>query len=114
MSFDWRIVQKWSRHGWKQVSLDPSHKRVAVSQVEPHQLKPRYAFPDEPKGLLARFVGPGREALRQTILPVGYPQSVHPNFLPFNTWNFVQSISGSANGGIALPACRRWFQSRSL
>lgn len=35
------------------------------------------------------------------MLPVGYPHSVHPNFLPFSAWNFAQSVSGSANGVLA-------------
>jgi len=32
------------------------------------------------------------------FLPAGYPETVHPHYLPFTFWNFLQSCSGSMSG----------------
>jgi len=39
-----------------------------------------------------------RETFKRTMLPVGYPKTVHPNYLKFNLWSFVQGVAGSASG----------------
>lgn len=99
-----KLIQKTAGGlAWKQFILDPVTKRIAVSLVEAdnNPAKPRYSFPEPPKGILARFVDGGREILKRTALPEGYPHSVHENFLAFNVWNFLQSVSGSANGVLA-------------
>jgi hypothetical protein len=99
-----RLIQKTAKAArWKQFILDPASKRVRVSLVdaEGDEAKPRYAFAEPPKSMLARLVDKSREVLKRTVLPEGYPHSVHENFVAFNVWNFLQSVAGSANGVLA-------------
>lgn len=94
-------MQKSSKGKWKQISLDLPSKSLTINNISPEALiKPIYSFAPK-RNVLDWMIQRGRKLFRETMLPVGYPHSVHPNFLPFNTWNFGQSVAGSANGVLA-------------
>ena len=38
------------------------------------------------------------------FLPEGYPQTVHPFYLPFASWNFAQMVFGSASGVLSTQS----------
>lgn len=93
---NWRILQKNSDVLWRQITLTPSSKMMEEKNLIIEQ-RAVHEFP-EPPTLMKTAVSSMRSLFYRTMLPVGYPETVHPNYIKFNFWGFVQGVMGSASG----------------
>lgn len=100
----WTILQRASGRGpmaWRRLRVGPSGALKEDVIVGEDRRSTALHGHLERVSLLDRAMHRLRLALQATLLPVGYPHTVHPHFLPFTAWNVLQGVVGSAVGVLA-------------
>lgn len=99
----WTLLQRAASgkgNVWRRIKIDSSGA-IKEERLRLAEDRPAVHAHLERRTVLDYTVQRIRLALKAALLPVGYPLTVHPHFLPFTSWNVLQGIVGGAAGVLA-------------